>query len=521
MIIPKTLQHLTLAAFVALFAACGTPDTQTTSAEVVIDQPTQPDPTVPAPDPNPTPSPDPVTNPDPISNPTPTPTPAPTPTPTPTPAPTPTPTPTPVPTSLKSVNYSSTGDIFLNPERGWKIGLQIMQQWSFTNFRNDGYTVIHGYIRLADFKNSDISATYISQIRSKFDQIRAAGLKIVPRFYYAWNIGETDAPLAQVLRHIEQLRPIFSDYQDIIMTVQAGFIGAWGEWHHSTNGLDDNGSKEQQIVSALLSAIPSSRTIQLRYVNDIIRMYPSTFNPSNAFNGSAQSRVGNYNDCFVTNFHDGGTWAWDSATRNTQQNYMANTTRYVPQGGETCELTPDPADRPGCVTAMNELQRFHWTYLSNTWYTTILNRWKSEGCYDNIARRLGYRFRLVSASVPSSIAVGGRLQMSFVVFNEGFARLMNWRPTQIILRNRSTRAVYSVGVSTDARYWAENQNTTVTVDAALPTGMPAGTYDLLLNLPDASSSLARRPEFSIRMANSGTWEASTGYNSLLASTDLK
>ena len=45
--------------------------------------------------------------------------------------------------------------------------------------------------------------------------------------------------------------------------------------------------------------------------------------------------------------------------------------------------------------------------------------------------------------------------------------------------------------------------------------MPNGEYQVLLNLPDPTTSLHNRPEYSIRLANQDVWEASTGYNSLL------
>ena len=44
--------------------------------------------------------------------------------------------------------------------------------------------------------------------------------------------------------------------------------------------------------------------------------------------------------------------------------------------------------------------------------------------------------------------------------------------------------------------------------------MPRGTYALLLNLPDPQASLRNRPEYSIQMANTTTWEAATGFNNL-------
>jgi hypothetical protein len=42
----------------------------------------------------------------------------------------------------------------------------------------------------------------------------------------------------------------------------------------------------------------------------------------------------------------------------------------------------------------------------------------------------------------------------------------------------------------------------------------AGTYDVILNLADPYRSIHDNPLFSIRLANVGTWEPSTGYNVL-------
>ena len=45
-----------------------------------------------------------------------------------------------------------------------------------------------------------------------------------------------DATREWMLRHIEQLSPIFSEYEDVIDVVQAGFIGVWGELSSQTMG---------------------------------------------------------------------------------------------------------------------------------------------------------------------------------------------------------------------------------------------------------------------------------------------
>ena len=48
----------------------------------------------------------------------------------------------------------------------------------------------------------------------------------------------------------------------------------------------------------------------------------------------------------------------------------------------------------------------------------------------------------------------------------------------------------------------------------LPADMPRGNYSVLLNLSDPMPSLSGRPEYSIQLANTNAWEASTGFNNL-------
>jgi hypothetical protein len=57
---------------------------------------------------------------------------------------------------------------------------------------------------------------------------------------------------------------------------------------------------------------------------------------------------------------------------------------------------------------------------------------------------------------------------------------------------------------------------TKTVEAAgnMPAEAPAGPYEVLLHVPDAAPGLRNRAEYSIRFANQGLWEPSTGMNSL-------
>lgn len=439
--------------------------------------------------------------------PTPTPTPPP---PAPTP-PSPSPAPTPTPPAGKTLTYQSSNENFLNPERGFYVSVPLTEETNLSWVKpQHQVTVVHSYVRLDAYRTSLVPQTYISQVTRGLEAARRAGLKVVLRF--AYNFGfEADAPLDWVLRHIEQFQPVLRDYKDVILVLQAGFIGAWGEWHASTNGLTSLTNK-RTILNALLAATPTDRMVQLRYPGDLQALYPTPVDSSTAYSGSNQARVGHHNDCFLSGPDDTGTYN-PISQKSAMQSYLDRMTEFTGVGGETCQVNPSQ-HRTDCPTALAEMRRFRWSYLNLTFYRPAIDRWRAEGCFEEIARRLGYRFSLVRAVVPEQVSRSGRLQMSLEIANEGFATPFNPRPVQLVLRAHGTQTVYTVALNSDPRRWTAGQTTTITVDAPLPANLPAGDYDLLLHLPDAASGLSSRPEYAIRLANQNTWEASTGYNNL-------
>jgi hypothetical protein len=147
-----------------------------------------------------------------------------------------------------------------------------------------------------------------------------------------------------------------------------------------------------------------------------------------------------------------------------------------------------------------------------------VSRWTSQGCYNDISKRLGYRFRLISGTLPQRAAPGGTLSVKLRMTNEGFAGLYNPRSLELVLRNRNngqeTRVTINPGEDVRLFLPAAGETKDLTLNGRLPSGIATGNYDLFLNLPDPSSSLSRRASYSIRLANSNTWESSTGYNKL-------
>ena len=178
-------------------------------------------------------------------------------------------------------------------------------------------------------------------------------------------------------------------------------------------------------------------------------------------------------------------------------------------GGETCGANPP---RSSCPTAMSEMSLFHWSYLNTDYHPDVINGWNSGGCLPEITRRLGYRFALQTGTYPSTATHGGALPVRLTIRNDGWAAPFNPRGVALVLRNTATSAVYRFPLNANPRLWLAGATATIDQSVTLPAGMPAGTYALLLDLPDPQ--LSSRPEYSIRLANENVWEAATGFNNL-------
>jgi len=50
----------------------------------------------------------------------------------------------------------------------------------------------------------------------------------------------------------------------------------------------------------------------------------------------------------------------------------------------------------------------HINYLNIDYNKKVLDRWKEQGCFDEIRRRIGYRFVLESAQLPQQVKPGKR-----------------------------------------------------------------------------------------------------------------
>jgi Domain of unknown function (DUF4832)/Domain of unknown function (DUF4874) len=429
--------------------------------------------------------------------------------------------------SASIVTYQPTTADFLNPERGFHENIELMNERDLSELRSRGVTLVRSYILLDEYRNRPLPAALLDRLNQQLQLLRPAGIKIILRFSYNFPTVDTDkapdAKLDLALKHIQQLKPILQNNADVIAVLQAGFIGAWGEWHSSANQLDQPVPKAK-ILAGLLAALPSSRIVQIRYPADIQANYPRPLTVQAAFRGSSWSRVGLHNDCFLADPTDAGTYR---PNLQPLRKYLGEIAPFTAVGGETCGIRP-AEDRGDCSNAEADLAQFHWSYLNVKGHQPTLDRWKQSGCYARISRRLGYRIQLIRSDFPANIKSGGKLSGNFVVKNVGYASPFNPRGLELILRHQKTGQKYRLPIlkalskTQDPRFWfPQTGEISVKVTGEISKSIPVGMYEMLLNLPDPMPKLAGRPQYSIRLANEQTWEAQTGFNQLKRTIQVK
>ncbi|MGW0231192.1 DUF4832 domain-containing protein [Actinopolymorpha singaporensis] len=446
--------------------------------------------------------------------------------------------------------YAASTQNIANPERGFYHHTE-------THFRADGsgyealdpatlrgwrerehVTQILRVFYLEKFAGTDtIDQAYLSRVGADFATARSAGVKVIVRFAYAqpkddWPYQPPygDAPKERVLRHVAQLTPVLRANADVIATVQAGFIGLWGEGYytdhfvadplHPENVTPQDWANRREVFLALLRALPTTRTVQVRTMLmkqktvDRPTGKEGALTPAEAYSGTPVARIGHHNDCFLASPDDFGTFLSDPITLD--QEYLAQDSRFVPVGGETCNVDPPRSEWP---SAEAEMARYHYSYLNSDYNKDVLGSWGAN--LEEARQRLGYRLRLATGSFADGVRPGRSFTVKLGLRNDGFAAPYNPRSVRLILTGEHRS--YEVPLAVDPRRW--EPGTSIEVNARVCAGLPPGRYALSLDLPAPEARLRSQAllpgtdtsyhaAYAIQLANTDVWNSRTGYNDL-------
>ena len=414
------------------------------------------------------------------------------------------------------VTFTESSVHLVNPERGFYGGASDIFKANSPvsvskakSIRSKGMTLMYVGFYLTDFMEGDISDAYLEMIRKSLDAIREAGIKCVLRF--AYQNSESNKPwdpeVEVVLRHVEQLKPILQENEDIIFVLQAGFVGVWGEWYYTDHFIkgpkkDSDYEPRRRLTDALLDALPESRMIALRTPQFKMRMFglsvKDTLTAAKAHDGSALARLAGHNDCFGASAEDYGTF--DNETRD--RDFWKADSRYTLMGGETCNVS----NYCTCTASLKDMEDYHWTYLNSGYNGDVISRWKSSGCLDEIEDRLGYRLVMKEALYSKEPRAGKEFSVSMTLENKGFAAPMNPRKAYLVFVDESGERTEFL-LASDPLTWHPG---THTVGARFTLPAAKGTFYLWL--PDPL--LKERPEYSIALANKDVFDQASGMNKL-------
>ncbi|CAF2848401.1 unnamed protein product [Rotaria sp. Silwood2] len=411
--------------------------------------------------------------------------------------------------------------LFANPERGWSVQRYSHDMWGMDILRNstEKVSLVHINIDLSGYVNSaHIGQAKLKEVRTALNSCRTRGLKVILRSAYAWT--ETLAPdpkdIQIIKAHVMDMQPIYNDYEDVIIAVEMGMFGPWGEMHSSHHSTINTQmyypiaiSALKQVHSTYMSALSTRRSVLVRrpyYIRQIFNDSKPLM-PNEAYGSSTKARTGYHNDAYLNSKDDGGTFShgW---SRDQELAYIHNMTRYTFFGGEAYG-TPNGEYNNG-NNAMVESKQQHMTYLHRDYYKPIFDAW-SNSIREDFTRKLGYRFELKSLSYSKEVAPGGIFNFILKVQNSGFAAMHLTRPVNLILDNGKTGSQnirYQTTLSIDVRTWTPEAGV-VTIDRKLriPATINQGLWQLLLALPDSSAQLQDDERYAVRFGNDNVWNA--------------
>lgn len=409
------------------------------------------------------------------------------------------------------IRYELSDEIFPNPERGFIHNVEThsegerLDEEMLASLKSENISMILRLYYLEDFKDKPLSDAELSLIQSDMLKLRNAGVKCVLRFAYTDDITKSDAPYSVIAQHLDQLKAVIEENKDVIAFVQAGLIGAWGEWHSSSNGLATV-ENERKVLDKWLSILPANMMIQVRTPGQKQQIFNTTppVDTTIAYTDEKRARVGHHNDCFMASADDYGTYTNVEADKE----YISREGLFVPTGGETCPPDP-PSSSPGCLQATSTMKLLRWTYLNLDWYQPVIDSWKAAGCFDELQRDLGYRLALEAADIPDRVNAGQEISVSIKLVNKGYAPLYNAKITTLVLKDKASGEIREIEIPVDVRKCKPSGE--LDMEANLSTaGIAAGTYDLYLKISDSSPGLKSRSEYSVRLANKGVWLPDNG-----------
>lgn len=312
-------------------------------------------------------------------------------------------------------------------------------------------------------KNQNLTEDALNVLQATFDSIRAYdGFAVVRICYDPWYNGRSNVTPDHewVLKHVKQLAPVLSKNTDVIVALEMGMHGAYGEMHSDTNITYD---RVAEAVNLMLRNTPPELKILTRTGNYSAKVLGfdnwgvdfhidgEKFKEIAEAKGDTMYRVGMFNDGYLGTQYDYGTWGGDCASSICREEGVAWLEKYsinTPYGGEALATASGYQVINTPEFLAYEGFRSHTSYLNVQWNYNLINEWKktpfkqkdfdydpsrldSLSGFKFIEDHLGYRFVLRESWLSDTVGDDGILRAKLRIQNVGFGNLTRNAPVRL------------------------------------------------------------------------------------------
>ncbi|SMP42844.1 DUF4832 domain-containing protein [Fibrobacter sp. UWB10] len=314
-------------------------------------------------------------------------------------------------------------------------------------------------------KNQDLTEDALNVLQETFDNIRKNSGHVIVRICYdPWYNGRSNVTPDHewVLKHVKQLAPVLSKNTDVIVALEMGMHGAYGEMHSDTNITYD---RVAEAVNLMLRNTPTELKILTRTGNYSAKVLGfdnwgvdfnidgDKFKEIAKAKGDTMYRVGMFNDGYLGTQYDYGTWGADCATSICREEGVAWLEKYsinTPYGGEALTTAENYQVINTPEFLAYEGFRTHTSYLNIQWNNKLIDSWKktpfkqkdfdydparvdSLSGFKYINDHLGYRFVLRESWMSDTVGDDGILRAKLRIQNVGFGNLTWNAPVRLAI----------------------------------------------------------------------------------------
>lgn len=388
-----------------------------------------------------------------------------------------------------------------NPDRGFYIQVDTERPEKIKEAAEDVRLILLALDLEDCAQQESIPQKKLDELRKALHEAEQEHMSVIFRAAYGFQQDvEEPKDIKYMHRHIEQISGVLNDYAEQILVVQAGMLGAYGEWHSSRYLT---GSEEE---------CRESRLYVLRQWEDHLApeiklaVRRPRFVREAREEGILTGRLGVHNDALLSTESDMNTYDDPDMSREEELRWMQAELAGQCNGGEM----PTPGSLNAPKNADREFSLMGLSYLNLKYNKDIIKSWSGQQLNGMNAKRyfenhLGYRLYISGMDMDlyhfQRWVTDSEIKMDLTVTNSGYGCLPEKYKVFLIAWNGEKEISREVRLSELSRI-SNGQSFTAQLTWELPKKFVEDREEIRLGLKIAPEEGADERD-SVKLAGSG------------------